>query len=96
MDQPYHFVYNLCRLVNTPDFRVTKRSAEWSENVDPWPVTYTYVLEREAGATKFTTYINDLNPSMTVYQVFRTDQYIRDYKCESFTRLKLVSHCLKI
>ena len=96
MQQPYHFVYNLCRDANTPGFRFIERSLLWNSNENPLDNIATYVRERMAGATKLATYITELNPSMTMHQVYRTMKFIPDYKRESFTRLRLMSHSLRI
>lgn len=74
-----------------PGFRLTERSAEWGLNVDPMASDVSHVRERAAGATKLTTYINEMNPSVTVLQVYQTHQYIKDNTHVSFTRLRLIT-----
>ena len=49
-----------------------------------------------SGATKLRTYTTEVNPAMSVHQIFRTNELIEDYKRESFTRLRLMSYNLRI
>ena len=51
-----------------------------------------WYLRHPAGATKITTYLNE----MTVHPVYRTKEYIPDYKRQSFTRLRVLSHQLRV
>ena len=46
--------------------------------------------------TKFNTYVSIFNPSLTVHTIYFTDKYIPDFYRESFTRLRLMSHNLKV
>lgn len=54
------------------------------------------VREKAPGATKLTTYVTLMNPTLLVHPVYSTTQYVPDYKREAFTRLRLMSHSLRI
>lgn len=54
------------------------------------------VRERAHGANKLTNYITDMNPTMTVHPIYYTKVYILDYKRGAFTRLRLMSHSLRV
>ena len=95
-DLPYHFVHNLCREANTPGFRFLERSTDFDCNIDPLQNVARYVQESAVGANKLRTYTTELNPAMSVHQIYRTNEFIEDYKRESFTRLRLMSHNLRI
>lgn len=62
MEQPYHFVYNLCRDANTLGFRFIENACLWNASENPLNSVETFVRERMAGATKITTYATELNP----------------------------------
>lgn len=47
-------------------------------------------------ATQSRTGVNDFNPTLTVPNVYRTDVYVPVYQREAFTRLRLMSHNLRI
>ena len=42
------------------------------------------------------TYVNTLNATMKVHPIYTTNMFIPDYQRESFSRLRLMSHNLKI
>ena len=42
------------------------------------------------------TYNTDLNPLLSVHNVYKSNVYIPDYQRESFSRLRLMSHSLRI
>lgn len=95
-EKPFHFVYNMCREANTPGYRSLERSVSATSDTDGLEKIATYVREKAAGATKLTTYITDMNPNMTVHPVYKTRSFVPDYKRESFTRLRLMSHNLRV
>ena len=97
LEQPFHIVYELCQRANTPGYRFLSTNREdISGNNDPLAGIKTLVRQKSINATKFATYLRDLNPHMTVHAVYQTSELIPDYKREGFTRLILMSHNLKI
>ena len=98
VEEPFHAVYDLCKEANTPGYRFLKKTLELQPEIDPFEKIANMITEKanNRNATKFSTYINDLNPNMTVHPVYVTKKYIPDYQRVSFSRLRLMSHNLKI
>ena len=61
MEQPCHFVYNLCRDAITLGFRFRENASLWNGKENQLNSVETYERERTAGATKLT-YTTELNP----------------------------------
>ena len=96
VDQPFHVAYQLCREANTPGLKFIEKAVR-DENVgDSLRRVVENVQDKAVGATKLTTSITELNPTMTVHQVYTTNEFIPDYKRVSFTRLRLMSHKLRV
>lgn len=95
-DIPFHYIYNLCREENTPGYRFLEQVRSRNRNPDELDHVKQTVREKAPGATKLTTYITYMNPSLTVHPIYSTTQYVPDYKREAFTRLRLMSHSLRI
>lgn len=95
-ERPLHYVYGICREENTPGFRFLESSRMGNGGASSLETIKRSVLEKAPGATKITTYVNEMNPLMKVHPVYKTNTYIPDYKRQSFTRLRLMSHQLKV
>ena len=54
------------------------------------------ILHKPNSATKFMTYRTELNSSMDVHEIYREGIYIPDYLRQAFTRVRLMSHELKV
>ena len=54
------------------------------------------VIRSQDNATKLVTYRTELNPDLSNHYIYRKSVYIPDYKRTSFTRLRLMSHNLKV
>ena len=93
---PFHYIYNLCREENTPGYQFLEQARLGNRNSDGLDHVKRTVREKAPGATKLTTYITYMNPLLTVHPIYTTTQYIPDYKREAFTRLRLMSHSLRI
>ena len=97
IEKPFQFVYNMCRDANTPGYRCLERSGLPSNDTKGLQKIVNYVGEKATGAMKLTTYnITDMNPNMTVHPVYRTRSFVPDYKRQAFTRLRLMSHNLRV
>ena len=96
MDQPFHVVYDLCRRENTPGYRFLSKEISLVPDNDHLDKIKQVIRDTPNSATKMTTYKSDLNPTLTVHKVYTTQAYIPDYQRESFTRLRLMSHSLRI
>lgn len=47
-------------------------------------------------AIKLRVYIADINPNVTIHAMYETKSFLSDYMRESFTRLCLMSHSLRV
>ena len=96
INEPFHFVYDLCRIANTPAFRFLERSALWESPNDPLIRIKQLIRTNAPGASKLTTYTSIMNPTMTIHPIYSCSTFIPDYKRESLSRLRLMSHNLRI
>lgn len=95
-DEPFHFVYNLCREADTPGYRFIRKSLEFDLHVNPLHRIIEMTVNKPDTATKYVTYKTDLNPELSVHKVYSERVYVPDYVRQAFTRLRLMSHDLKI
>ena len=93
-DVPFHQMYAVCAAANTPAVRFIRAALEYRP---PPPLDETRRLVRDAvNATKFNNYSTTLNPGLSVSAVYTSDEYIPDYQRTSYTRLRVMSHSLKV
>ena len=95
LDEPFNYVNRICSDANTRRARFLERCRNIG-NENPIDRTIELVRVRAQGATKLTTYITDMKPTMTVHPVYKTKVSIPDYKRESFTRLRLMYYNLRV
>ena len=96
LEEPFNFVYSMCRNQNTPGYRLLANSLQENDDARSLDRIAEYVHERSLDATKMNTYVSDFNPSLTVREVYSSDRYIPDFYRTSFTRLRLMSHNLRV
>ena len=96
MDEPFHKVYELCRSRNTPGFRFLRKAANENTNEEALEKYVNTVKNSANTFEKFVNYRTKLNPELNTHTVYGKTQYIPDYLRTSFTRIRLMSHCLKI
>ena len=94
VEQPFHFVHGLCGRYNTPSSKFIREALNYTE-VDSISALVENMQER-VGSTKIVTYTSVLNAQMTVHPVYSTNDYIPDYQRVAFTRLRLMSHNLRV
>ena len=75
---------------------LTKSSIEQITEHNPIQNSINCVCRKSLNGTKMNSYVNILNTSLNVHPVYTTNIFIPDYHRESFTRLRLMSHNLKI
>ena len=68
----------------------------YNVEVNPFLDLVNVIHEKARYATKFNTYVSELNVTMNVHPIYRTNMFIPDYLRESFSRVRLMSHNLKI
>ena len=71
-------------------------TSQYKINVNPFFYLKNAINERAPNATKFNTYISDLNPFLDSHPVYTTNVFIPDYQRISLSRIRLMSHNLKI
>ena len=94
-DEPLYIIYELCRQANTPGFKFLSHALQHYQQTDPLNKMTSYVRERQ-DATKFTVYRSLLNPSLSVHNIYSSREFIPDYKRQSFTRIRVMSHSLRV
>ena len=95
-EEPFSFVFYMCKNHRTPGYRFLSNFVCEKHTTDPIGKIAEYVREKAPTATKLNTYLIELNPSMNVHNVYQTTQHIPDCYRESFTRLRLMSHSLRV
>ena len=96
VEQPFIFVFRLCNNSNTPAYRFMSRYLQYNTDSNPFDNLVNIINNRASHATKFHTYVSELNSSMEVHSIYRTNIFIPDYQRVSFSRIRLISHSLKI
>ncbi len=95
MSEPFHLMYYMCREANTPGFRFIERTMMHDESANPLEKVVSYI-RGNSQATKMYTYMTELNSPMTVHNIYNTKIHIPDYMRQSFTRLRVMSHSLRV
>ena len=87
----------MCRAADTPGFRFIRKVIESRFDENPLESIRNSISRNPNNATKFSTYLRDLNPDMTVHPLYSLNKYyVPDYLRISFSRLRLMSHNLRI
>ena len=69
---------------------------QYNTNSNPFDSLANAINNRANYATKYQVYVNELNRSMDVHSIYRTNTFIPDYLRISFSRIRLISHSLKV
>ena len=93
---PFNIVYDMCRDHNTPGYRFLSKTLQLNVEQSSIDRISNYVRDKAPNATKLNTYMRDFNPSMGTHEVYSTSKYIPDFCRESFSRLRLMSHNLRV
>lgn len=96
LDEPFHFVLNMCRRNNTPGYRILKKCMDEENSGLSIVNIHTIINTKPESATKYATYRSKLNIGLLHHPVYNDVEYIPDFKRQAFTRLRLMSHSLKI
>ena len=96
MDEPFQKIYEMCRNMNTPGFRFLQKITRDNPNDESLEKHVSLVRNKPLSLTKFVTYRTQLNPELKMHAIYGRTGYIPDYLRTSFTRLRLMSHRLKI
>ena len=96
MDEPFQKVYEMCKNANTPAYRFLQKLTHHSPDVESLEICVRKIRNKALTFTKFVTYRAELNPELNTHAVYGKATYIPDYVRISFTRLRLMSHRLKV
>ena len=96
LEQPFTYVYRLCSENNTPAFQCLCKSLNFDINCNPFIAIADSIRDRALLSSKFHTYANELNISLNVHPIYKSNIFIPDYQRQSFSRIRLMSHNLKI
>ena len=94
MEQPFHQMLSACRDANAPAAAFIQRSMEYRRTTQLDAVKED--VRRNANKTKFRTYAEAMNPELSVHPIYMSREYIPDYVRQSFSRIRLQSHNLKV
>ena len=95
MDEPFQIVYEMCKNANSKGFRHLQKVINGTHSVDSLEKIATFVRNK-LDATKFQTYCTELNPELGVHKAYGKSCYLPDYIRRDFTRLRVMSHNLKV
>ena len=95
MEEPFQIAFEMCKNLNTPGYKFLKKAMDEGNDSNSLE-KIVHVMRNKYDATKFVTYKTELNPGLVSHGVYTKSVYIPDYKRISFTRLRLMSHNLKI
>ena len=95
-EHPFTVALKLLSDNNIPVYHAILKFSQYNINVNPFFYLKNTINERAPNATKFNTYISDLNPSLDIHPVYTTNVFIPDYQRISLSRIRLMSHNLKI
>ena len=95
MEEPFHKVYELCRMKNTPGFKFINKTINENTNEEALNKYVNTVRNSANTFTKFVNYRTNMNPDLNTHNIYGKTVYIPDYLRTSFTRVRLMSHRLK-
>ena len=94
MEEPFQKVYEMCKSKNTPGFRFLQKTANGHQN-DESLEKYINIVKNSL-QTKLVSYKTEFNPELNVHKIYGKTVYIPDYLRTSFSRLRVMSHRLRV
>lgn len=95
-EELFTIVYIMCCVSNTPGITFIQPTLDFDDTVNQLASTISAAIARLDTATKYMTYKSELKPSLNVHEVYVHKVYILDYICQALTRLRLMSHDVKV
>ena len=95
MDGPFLIVYEMCKCAYSKGFKYLQMVINDNNNVDSLE-KIALTVRNSLDATKFQTYCTELNPDLEVHDAYGKSVFLPDYMRISFTRLRVMSHNLKV
>ena len=96
MEEPFQKAYEMCKNANTPGYKFLQKLTRDSPDIESLEICVNKIRNKPLTFTKFVTYRTELNPELNSHAVYGKATYIPDYLRASFTRLRLMSHRLKV
>lgn len=96
IDEPFHYIYDLCRRENTPGYRFLHSDMTTDLEGSSLDMMRDKIRDKPLTATKYCTYRENLNGMLLTHKVYSEKMYIPDYLRIAFTRLRIMSHDLRI
>ena len=95
-EQPFIFAFRLCNEGDTQAYRFMSRNLAYNTECNPFSNLENFIIGKASHGTKYKTYKDELNRSLEVHPVYKTNIFIPDHERTSFSRIRLISHNLKI
>ena len=95
MEEPFQIVYEMCKAANTKGFKFLQKVINGNNTVDSLEKVANSI-RNELTRTKFQTYCTELNPDLEVHDAYGKSTFLPDYVRVAFTRLRVMSHNLRI
>ena len=86
----------MCKSNNTRGYRFLTKCMEDGNSGQSLENIQSLIREKPLTATKYVTYRTKLNKELSLHSVYKGELYITDYKRQAFSRMRLMSHSLKI
>ncbi len=96
VEEPFYVAFELCRVANTPGYQFVMKALQYRDNVNPLDIVKMRIREKPETASKYVAYRSVINPELSVHPVYVSNEFVPDYKRQALTRLRLMSHDLKI
>ena len=93
---PFTIALGMCKHINTPGFKYISKCLRYDIGLNPLSAIVEAIKIRCADSTKYRTYATVLNPTLSLHPIYDTNIYIPDYQRVAFSRIRLMSHNLKI
>ena len=95
-DLPFTVAFGMCKDNNTLGFQYISKCTAYNIGHNPLSDIVELIRAQCAGSTKYRTYATVLNPSLSLHPIYDTSIYIPDYQRVAFSRIRLMSHNLRI
>ena len=95
MEEPFQIVYEMCKTANTKGFKFLQKVINGNNTVDSLEKVANSI-RNDLTSTKLQTYCTELNPDLEVHDAYGKSTFLPDYVRVAFTRLRVMSHNLRI
>ena len=96
LDEPFQCIFDLCRRENTPGYRFLNACMNTDLEETSLSGIKNFIVNKPENATKYWTYKEKMNKPLESHKVYSEKEYVPDYLRLAFTRLRTISHDLRI